>query len=103
MLSFDSAIRALKFCSKAQTALMEAKWDPQLLSQRVCEIVTKGICTCNYFHINFIGGNVIFRGLRVRMGMHIGTPTVVTDPVSGILSTNLLYQTFSRSSRLFGN
>lgn len=47
MLSFDSAIRALKFCSKAQTALMEAKWDPQLLSQRVCEIVTKGICTCN--------------------------------------------------------
>lgn len=46
MLAFDSAMRALKFCAQAQTALLAANWDPSLLTQRSCELVTKS----NYYY-----------------------------------------------------
>lgn len=42
MVAFDSTLRALKFCAKAQSALLTANWEPQLFTQRACELVTKG-------------------------------------------------------------
>lgn len=82
MLAFDSAVRALKFCAQAQSALLAANWDPLLLTQRSCELVTS---SCFMFGTILIpiDNTVIFKGLRVRMGVNIGSPTAIADPISG--------------------
>eukprot|EP01105_Mastigella_eilhardi_P008505 TRINITY_DN2061_c0_g1_i18.p1 TRINITY_DN2061_c0_g1~~TRINITY_DN2061_c0_g1_i18.p1 ORF type:complete len:1315 (-),score=237.47 TRINITY_DN2061_c0_g1_i18:455-4399(-) len=70
MLAFDSSVRAVKFCVRAQLALLEASWDSVLSTQRCCETVTHD-------------GKTLYQGFRVRMGIHVGEPTVEQDKVTG--------------------
>ncbi|QBZ81599.1 Serine/threonine protein kinase, catalytic domain containing protein [Pandoravirus celtis] len=71
-LVFARADDALDFCRTAQTALLDAKWPPHLLHHAdACEET---------------GGNaddaVVFRGLRVRMGVHTGRVRATMDPLT---------------------
>ena len=61
MLAFPDARSALTFCLEAQRALHEAAWPAELLSS-----ASPG-----------------FRGVRVRMGLHVGAPECRVDPLTG--------------------
>eukprot|EP00727_Mastigamoeba_balamuthi_P010559 m51a1_g6125 putative serine threonine protein kinase (2351) ;mRNA; f:176074-200461 len=63
MIAFQDAVDALRFCADAQRALVNLAWNPRLLEFPTCR------CIMN-------GGQVQFRGLRVRMGIHYGEPDV---------------------------
>eukprot|EP00002_Diphylleia_rotans_P018507 TRINITY_DN3581_c0_g1_i1.p1 TRINITY_DN3581_c0_g1~~TRINITY_DN3581_c0_g1_i1.p1 ORF type:complete len:2533 (-),score=428.58 TRINITY_DN3581_c0_g1_i1:64-7662(-) len=69
MLAFDSARSALLFCLSVQMALMEVKWPCAVLSHPACKTVESL-------------GKPVFRGLRVRMGIHIGQSYSRQDPLT---------------------
>lgn len=60
MVAFDDPVGAVKFCVSAQEALHETTWPIEL------------------------GGapSPSMKGLRVRMGIHTGTPSCAIDPVT---------------------
>ncbi len=65
MVAFASPVRAVNWCIAAQRALQSAPWSEALLARpEACE--APGI-----------------RGLRVRMGVHLGEPLCRTDPTTG--------------------
>jgi len=70
MVSFPTVTSALLWCFTIQSQLLEVPWPQEILSsvhgQEVCDA----------------DGNVIFRGLSVRMGIHWGTPVCEIDPVT---------------------
>lgn len=70
MVSFPTVTAALLWCFTIQSQLLEVPWPQEILSsvhgQEVCDA----------------DGNVIFRGLSVRMGIHWGTPVCEIDPVT---------------------
>jgi len=70
MVSFPTVTSALLWCFTIQTQLLEVLWPQEILNsvhgQEVCDA----------------DGNVIFRGLSVRMGIHWGRPVCEIDPVT---------------------
>ncbi|QDS78084.1 hypothetical protein FKW77_003774 [Venturia effusa] len=70
MVSFPTVTSALLWCFTIQNQLLEVAWPQEILGsvngQEVCDA----------------DGNVIFRGLSVRMGIHWGTPVCEVDPVT---------------------
>jgi adenylate cyclase len=70
MVSFPTVTAALLWCFTIQSQLLEVPWPQEILSsvhgQEVCDS----------------DGNVIFRGLSVRMGIHWGQPVCEIDPVT---------------------
>ena len=70
MVSFPTVTSALLWCFTMQNELLNLEWPTEILSsingQEVCDI----------------DGNIIFRGLSVRMGIHWGKPVCETDPVT---------------------
>ena len=70
MVSFPTVTSALLWCFTIQSQLLEVPWPQEILSsvhgQEVCDA----------------DGNVIFRGLSVRMGIHRGVPVCEIDPVT---------------------
>jgi adenylate cyclase len=70
MVAFPTVTSALLWCFTIQNQLLEVAWPQEILSsvngQEVCDS----------------DGNVIFRGLSVRMGIHWGTPVCEVDPVT---------------------
>ncbi|KAF2426187.1 hypothetical protein EJ08DRAFT_593925 [Tothia fuscella] len=70
MVAFPTVTSALLWCFTIQNQLLEVAWPQEILSsvngQEVCDP----------------DGNVIFRGLSVRMGIHWGTPVCEVDPVT---------------------
>jgi adenylate cyclase len=70
MVAFNTTSAALLWCFYCQTQLLEAEWPKEILEQPQCrERVDKD-------------GNLIFRGLSVRMGSHWGEPVCEKDPVT---------------------
>ena len=70
MVSFPTATSALLWCFSVQSHLLEAPWPSEILSSPHCSEVMDS------------DGNIIFRGLSVRMGMHWGSPVCEPDPVT---------------------
>ncbi|KAH3767572.1 serine/threonine protein kinase [Pelomyxa schiedti] len=70
MLAFPCPEKALSFCAKAQKNLLDAPWDPELLKKIECGIVEEEDTK-----------QPVFRGLRVRMGLHTGKPNCGINPV----------------------
>ena len=70
MVAFPSVLDALRWCLDAQEALLHAPWPEDLLSQPEAaeEAGPHG---------------PLFRGLRVRMGIHVGEPDRRTDERTG--------------------
>eukprot|EP00727_Mastigamoeba_balamuthi_P010280 m51a1_g5875 putative adenylate cyclase (835) ;mRNA; r:486325-491984 len=58
MIAFQNVWDAVSFAAEAQKLLLEAPWDPKLLEHPAWD------------------GTLIFRGLRVRMGIHVGEPDI---------------------------
>ncbi|KAI9756366.1 MAG: hypothetical protein M4579_003870 [Chaenotheca gracillima] len=70
MVSFPTATSALLWCFSVQSALLEVPWPSEVLNNEHGQETYDS------------EGNVIFRGLSVRMGVHWGTPVCETDPVT---------------------
>jgi adenylate cyclase len=71
MVSFSTATAALLWCFTCQCQLLEAPWPTEILESPACREQLDS------------DGNVIFRGLSVRMGIHWGRPVCEKDPVTG--------------------
>lgn len=70
MVAFSTVTSALLWCFTIQSALLEVQWPQEILSSVHGQEVTDA------------DGNVIFRGLSVRMGIHWGRPVCELDPVT---------------------
>jgi adenylate cyclase len=71
MVSFSTATAALLWCFTCQCQLLEAPWPTEILESPACREQLDS------------DGNVIYRGLSVRMGIHWGRPVCEKDPVTG--------------------
>ncbi|KAF2711417.1 PP2C-domain-containing protein [Pleomassaria siparia CBS 279.74] len=70
MVAFPTVTSALLWCFSMQSLLLEEAWPQEILS------------SVNGQEVVDADGNVIFRGLSVRMGVHWGTPVCEVDPVT---------------------
>ncbi|KFE62736.1 ATP-binding protein [Hyalangium minutum] len=70
MVAFASPREAVRWCLVAQEALLMAPWSPELLAQPEAseEVGPRGL---------------LHRGLRVRMGVHVGEPEIRVDGRTG--------------------
>jgi predicted ATPase/class 3 adenylate cyclase len=70
MLAFSSPVDAVRWCLEAQEALLQAPWPAALLGQPEAaeEVGPRGL---------------LHRGLRVRMGVHVGEPECRVDGRTG--------------------
>jgi class 3 adenylate cyclase len=73
MVAFKEPIDALKWAMQAQLELLGANWPEELLDGRVESSA----------EMRDSSGNLLYRGLRVRMGMHLGSPFCKLDPRTG--------------------
>lgn len=70
MVSFPSAPSALLWCFNVQNQLLVEDWPQEILATNEgCEVTDNS-------------GNIIFRGLSVRMGIHWGSPVCELDMVT---------------------
>ncbi|ODV80604.1 adenylate cyclase [Suhomyces tanzawaensis NRRL Y-17324] len=71
MVSFPSPTSALLWCFNVQQNLLTADWPSEILeTDQCCEVADSN-------------GNVFFRGLSVRMGIHWGAPVCEPDVITG--------------------
>ena len=71
MIAFSYAPAAIAWCLDAQAALLAADWPASLLPHpEAAEILDTE-------------GRLLFRGLRVRMGVHVGPVDTQVDPATG--------------------
>ncbi|KAL9113530.1 MAG: hypothetical protein Q9227_002268 [Pyrenula ochraceoflavens] len=70
MVSFPTVTSALLWCFSCQSHLLELPWPTEILDTVHCQ---------EKFDSD---GNTIFRGLRVRMGIHWGEPVCEKDPIT---------------------
>ncbi|KAJ5380913.1 Adenylate cyclase [Penicillium cataractarum] len=70
MVAFSTTTSALLWCFNCQNSLLEAEWPTEILDQPQCEVTSD------------MEGNIISRGLSVRMGGHWGEPVCEKDPVT---------------------
>eukprot|EP00755_Sulcionema_specki_P008405 Sspe_Gene.40844::Locus_19730_Transcript_1_1_Confidence_1.000_Length_5161::g.40844::m.40844 len=71
MVAFSTPSEALKWCCAMQQALLAISWPPEILGLPTASKVVGD------------SGNLVWNGLRVRMGMHTGNPFCDPDPVTG--------------------
>ena len=71
MVAFVHPMQAVRWCLEVQEALVDAEWPPEILSEDLASVETAP------------DGRVLRRGLRVRMGVHMGEPECRQDPVTG--------------------
>jgi adenylate cyclase len=70
MVAFPTVTAALLWCFTIQMQLLEVAWPQEILN------------SVNGQEVSDADGNVIFKGLSVRMGIHWGTPVWEVDPVT---------------------
>lgn len=62
MIAFGETANAVRFCLATQIQLIQAPWPDKLLALEDCSVVRSHVTPTN----------LIFRGFRVRMGIHTG-------------------------------
>lgn len=70
MVAFPTVTSALLWCFTIQSQLLDVQWPQEILN------------SVNGQEVADADGNIIFRGLSVRMGIHWGTPVCEVDPVT---------------------
>jgi len=70
MVAFPTVTSALLWCFTIQSQLLDVQWPQEILNSPSGQEV---VCS---------DGNVIFRGLSVRMGIHWGRPVCEPDPIT---------------------
>lgn len=88
MVAFGEPAAALRFCLGVQERLLSAAWPSELET-------SPDACT-----VSGPGGERLFHGLRVRMGIHRGGPDCVPDPTTGRM--DYLGQVVNRAARVAG-
>lgn len=71
MLTFPDPLAAVRWCIRTQEALLDAPWPAELLGDEETRIDRGPDATIRW------------RGLRVRMGVHLGAPDAHPDPLTG--------------------
>jgi class 3 adenylate cyclase len=72
MLSFHTPLEAVRFCMEFQDELLSAAWPEEILKSEFAQTVR-----------GKMSGKILFRGLRVRCGLHVGEPICAPDLTSG--------------------
>ena len=70
MVSFPTVTSALLWCFSCQSHLLELPWSNEIIDTVHCQEKLDA------------DGNVIYRGLSVRMGIHWGRPVCEQDPIT---------------------
>lgn len=70
MCAFSNCIEAVDFALQIQNCLLECNWPVELLENELCK------------EIRGEDDTILWRGLRVRFGIHVGYPIVSQDPTS---------------------
>eukprot|EP01091_Cochliopodium_minus_P021251 TRINITY_DN964_c0_g1_i1.p1 TRINITY_DN964_c0_g1~~TRINITY_DN964_c0_g1_i1.p1 ORF type:complete len:866 (-),score=429.95 TRINITY_DN964_c0_g1_i1:46-2262(-) len=88
MVAFGDCLNAVKWCLDLQQTLMKEDWPEQLLKnpESITELDSKK--------------RMIYRGLRVRMGINKGEPSAEPDPVTGRM--DYFGQMVNQSARVEG-
>ncbi|KAG6835940.1 hypothetical protein H0H93_013157 [Arthromyces matolae] len=89
MCSFPTSMAAVRWCLRVQAELLEVAWPLEILE---CE---------DGKPIYDSSGNIIAKGLSVRMGIHCGTPSPEPDPVTHRM--DYFGSMVNRSARICGN
>ncbi|TGZ78613.1 PP2C-domain-containing protein [Ascodesmis nigricans] len=71
MVCFHTATSALRWCFTVQKYLLDQEWPNEILESENCREILD------------TQGNVIYKGLSVRMGIHWGAPVCEPDPITG--------------------
>eukprot|EP01096_Ripella_sp_DP13-Kostka_P005021 TRINITY_DN1764_c0_g3_i2.p1 TRINITY_DN1764_c0_g3~~TRINITY_DN1764_c0_g3_i2.p1 ORF type:complete len:1071 (+),score=614.96 TRINITY_DN1764_c0_g3_i2:168-3380(+) len=71
MVAFSSSLNAVNYCLTVQEELLKQTWPENLTTENGAHEERDA------------SGNVLFKGLRVRMGIHNGDPICQPDPVTG--------------------
>ncbi|WP_075006301.1 ATP-binding protein [Stigmatella aurantiaca] len=70
MVAFPSALEAVRWCLEVQEVLLSAPWPPELLEEpEAAEVIGPH--------------GLLYRGLRVRMGVHVGEPELRINTRTG--------------------
>lgn len=72
MIAFESALDATRWCLDVQTALLDEDWPDELYEHPDSAVEAHPDSA----------DDVLYRGLRVRMGVHCGEPRAERDPVT---------------------
>eukprot|EP00727_Mastigamoeba_balamuthi_P005750 m51a1_g1795 putative serine threonine kinase (999) ;mRNA; r:413798-418262 len=72
LIAFESVADALEFCCQSQVAMMHADWNPKLFELDEFSVVKNQ------------DGVEVFRGVRVRMGIHVGEVETEVAPNGAI-------------------
>mmetsp|Transcript_7144 Transcript_7144/g.26763 ORF Transcript_7144/g.26763 Transcript_7144/m.26763 type:complete len:1188 (-) Transcript_7144:1488-5051(-) len=70
MIAFSSPVEAVDFSMQVQLKLLDLDWPEEILHEERCQ------------EIRDDEGAILWRGLRVRIGMHTGFPIVDEDPTT---------------------
>lgn len=70
MVSFQNVLSALLWCFNCQILLLQQEWPRELLDAHDGKVIHDS------------EGNIVQRGLRVRMGIHWGAPQCERDPIT---------------------
>jgi class 3 adenylate cyclase len=92
-MAFQHTVDALSWCSEVQKALLNVEWPEALMDHPGAaeewgdtddrfSSYTPAPPNTLFSHWRVIGCRVLFKGLRVRMGVHVGTPKMVRDPMT---------------------
>lgn len=87
MIVFNSTLRAVRWCLDVQRQLMNVEWPPEILADGDGAQTTAN-------------GRAVLKGLRVRMGVHVGRPERRPDPVTGRM--DYFGPMVNRASRVMG-
>jgi Amt family ammonium transporter len=70
MCAFPSCVDATKYCIAVQRRLLDAKWPKEIYTNYAARVQDDG------------EGHIMWKGLRVRMGLHSGQPSSKENPVT---------------------
>ncbi|KAJ9461723.1 Adenylate cyclase [Diplonema papillatum] len=89
MVSFSSAVDAVNWCLKVQLELLNLAWPDGLLRHKDCAEISVEADSPRSASDSERSDDqperrqtTLFKGLRVRMGVHMGTPSCALDPVT---------------------
>lgn len=69
--SFERAVDATRFCLKVQEELLKVEWPEDVFKHPDSAVEVAQ------------SGTLLYKGLRVRMGVHTGEPTCNKNPITG--------------------
>jgi adenylate cyclase len=77
MVTFPDAAKAVRWCLEVQKELLEADWPPELLRSPICQ-----------GQLSPETGQLLYKGISVRMGIHYGEMECEQDIVTGRMDYN---------------